>query len=338
MRYGLKAIADQVMVITGATSGNGLAIAEMAARNGASLVLAARSADILEQVAVRLRETGVRVAICVADVSNPQDIERIADTAVSKFGGFDTWVNNASVGAYGTLEQLTLEDHRRIMDVNYFGMLEGSLVAARHLRSRRGGTIINIGSVLGDSTMLLQGAYSASKHAVQAATETLRIELEREGAPISVTLIQPGAMHTPFPERARSYLDEAPRLPPVLYDPRLVANAVIFAAQHRPRTLRVGSAGQFISLGRAFAPAISELLIKSFGKALQVSDDPGKPEWRDTLFEPRPAGSIDGTQDVFVRKTSYLLQVQKYPVAAALMGVAALTAGLAAIGQIRRSK
>ena len=174
--------------------------------------------------------------------------------------------------------------------------------------------------------------------AVQAATETLRIELEREGAPISVTLIQPGAMHTPFPERARSYLDEAPRLPPVLYDPRLVANAVIFAAQHRRRTLRVGSAGQFISLGRAFAPAISELLIKSFGKALQVSDDPGKPEWRDTLFEPRPAGSIDGTQDVFVRKTSYLLQVQKYPVAAALMGVAALTAGLAAIGQIRRSK
>jgi short-subunit dehydrogenase len=333
MQFPLKPLARQVIVVTGASSGNGLAIAEAAARRGAAVVLAARSVKALEDTARRLRAEGARVVVCVADVAKAEDVERIAQVAQAQFGGFDTWVNNAATGAYGTLEQLSLDDHRRIMDVSYFGLLQGSQVAARHLR-HKGGAIINIGSVLGDSSMLLQGAYAAAKHAVHAATETLRMELERDGAPISVTLIQPAAMHTPFAERARSYLDAPPRLPPLLYDPRLVADAVLFAAEHRRRTLRVGSAGQWISLGRAVAPALSEAIIERLGKLLQVSRKPGNPQWRDTLFEPRPAGAIDGSQPLVVRRRSYLLEAQKHPGTAAL--VLAAGAGLALLA-LRRT-
>ncbi|WP_375450742.1 SDR family oxidoreductase [uncultured Devosia sp.] len=318
MTFKLKPVDEQVIVVTGASSGNGLAIAEEAARRGAAVVLVARSGEALNHIAQRLQAGGARVAVCVADVALPGDVARIAEVAIAAFGRFDTWVNNAASGAYGTMEQLSLDDHRRIMDVNYFGVLEGSLVAAKHLRGH-GGAIINIGSVLGDASVLLQGAYAASKHAVHAATETLRMELERDGAPISVTLIQPASMHTPFAERARSYLDAPPRLPPLLYDPRLVADAVLFAAAHRRRTLRVGSAGQWISLGRAVAPATSEFLIRTFGKALQVSRDPGNPAWRDTLFEPRPAGAIEGSQALVVRRHSYILEAQKRPGLTALM-------------------
>ncbi|HEY8575840.1 MAG TPA: SDR family oxidoreductase [Devosia sp.] len=337
MPFKLKPLHQQVVVVTGASSGNGLAITEAATRKGAAVVMAARSSATLEEIAARLRADGARIAICVADVAEDDAAERIAATSVEAFGGFDTWVNNAAAGAYGTLEQLSLAEHRRIMDVNYFGLLSGSLVAARHLRER-GGAIINIGSVLGDGTMLLQGAYSASKHAVQAATEALRMELEEEGAPVSVTLIQPAAMHTPYPERARTYLNKPPRLPALLYNPRLVADAVLFAAQHRRRTLRVGSAGQWISIGRAVAPATSEWLLERFGRLVQVSTQRGKEEWRDALYQPRPAGAIEGSQKLFVRRQSYLLQAQKYPKATALLLACLGAVAIAAVNDRARRR
>lgn len=190
---------------------------------------------------------GAKVAICTADVASEEDVEKIAQTAIDTFGGFDSWVNDAAAAVYGRMDEISMEDHRRVFDVNYFGVLKGSLVAARHLRGR-GGAIINIGSVLSDQAMILQGPYSASKHAVKAATDTLRMEFQWDGAPVSVTLIKPAAMHTPYPEHARNYMDLPARLPPILYDPRLVAEAILFAAEHPRRQLYVGGSGYVISL------------------------------------------------------------------------------------------
>jgi len=312
MRIRLKPIDQQTIVVTGATSGNGLATVEEAAARGARVVLAARNLDALEEVAVRLRSHGGQVAVCAADVADADEVERVAATAVQQFGGIDAWVNNAAAASYGTIEQVTLEDHRRIFDVNYFGVLHGSLIAARHLRARGGGAIINLGSVLSDRAMILQGPYSATKAAVQAATDALRMELEQDGAPISVTLIKPGAIHTPYPEHARNYMNAPPRLPPPLYDPRLVADAILFACEHPRRQLYVGGGGLAVSLAGKVAPRLTDLAMEAFGTSSQQSPhDAGVLNRRDNLHEPRPEGTIDGAQDVQVRRTSFLLQAQK---------------------------
>jgi NAD(P)-dependent dehydrogenase (short-subunit alcohol dehydrogenase family) len=314
MRPRLKPLERQTIVITGGSSGNGLATAQAAVAAGAAVVIAARNAEALDAVAADLRAVGGRVATCAADVALPDDLERIAETAIREFGGFDSWVNNAASATYGRIEDVPLADHKRIFDVNYFGLVEGCRVAARHLRARGGGAIVNVGSVLSDRAMILQGAYSATKHAVQAATDAMRMELERDGAPISVTLVKPGSVDTPYPEHARNYMDAPPRLPPPLYDPALVADAILFACAHPRRTLYVGGGGLAISVIGQLAPRLTDLAMELLGgPAQRQAGDAGDPARRDNLFAPRADGAVHGGQSHHVRRSSLLLEAQKHP-------------------------
>ena len=323
MNVQLKPLSEQVIVITGASSGNGLATAREAVERGARVVIVARNRDALEQVAAELGHEGV--AVCPADVSRQEDVERIAQVAVEQFGGFDSWVNNAAAATYGRIEEVTIEDHRRVFDVNYFGLLIGSLVAARHLKERGGGAIVNLGSVLSGRAMILQGPYSASKAAVQAATDALRMELEEEGAPVAVTLIKPGSIDTPYPEHAKNLMDEAPRLPPMLYDPALVADAVLFACEHPRRHLYVGGSGYLVSLAGRLAPRLTDVAMEMFGVgAQQKPGHPGDEAKRDNLHEARSDGEEHGEQHVHVRKTSLLLEAQKNPLNVPMAAAGAL--------------
>jgi NAD(P)-dependent dehydrogenase (short-subunit alcohol dehydrogenase family) len=156
MGVKLKRIEDQVVVITGASSGIGLATARLAAERGARVVLVARDPEGLAAARVEIEGRGGRAATVVADVASFEDVRTIAKRAVEAFGGFDTWVNNAGLSIYGPVEEVPVEDARRLFDVNYWGVVHGSLTAIAHLKTN-GGAVINLGSVVSDRAIPLQG-------------------------------------------------------------------------------------------------------------------------------------------------------------------------------------
>jgi short-subunit dehydrogenase len=325
----LKPLADQTLVITGASSGIGLATAHEAVGRGAAVFLVSRNAATLGQVVTDLRKAGGRAAFLAVDVAEEGAAERIAAAATKAFGGFDTWVNNAAVTSYGSIEQLGMAEQRRIFDVNYFGMLQGCLAAVRHFRERgEPGAIINLGSVLSDRTIIKQPAYSAAKAAVRSLAEGIRMDVEREGLPISVTLIKPAGMHSPFPEHGRNHMDEPPGTPQVIYYPRLVADAILFAAEHSRRQLYVGGYGFTLTVLARLFPRITDRIMELLMvRAQQSPGDSGDPAARDNLFEPKKDGSIEGSQSNFVRRRSRFLQAQKHPLAATALLAGAGIAG-----------
>ena len=318
MNIRLKPVEEQVVVLTGASSGIGLATARALAERGARLVLVARNGEALQEIAREIEGRGGRAAAIAADVSRFEDLERVAQTAIDAFGGFDTWINNAAVAIYGSVEEVPIEDHRQLFEVNYWGVVYGSLIAARHLKSR-GGKIVTTGSVLSDRAMMLQGPYSASKHAVKAITDALRMELKEAGAPVSVTLIKPSAIDTPYMEHARTYLD-APgvRNPPPAYDPSLVARAMVHACEHDKREIVVGAGGWAISAMGTLAPRLTDAVLEATGRWTQTSDHPGRRGMRDNLYGPRQDGAERSSLPGGARRTSLFLEAQLNPVATAL--------------------
>ena len=317
MAVSLKPLSDQVMVIVGGSSGIGLATARRAAAAGAKVVLAARNMEALDEAVVAIRNKGGQATALDLDIAEEGSAKRLLDHALETFGRVDTWVNDAAAAIYARVEDVSQEEHRRVFDVGYFGLVEASLVAAKHLRVE-GGALINIGSVLSNRAIPLQGPYCAMKAAVMQFTDTLRMELEQEGAPISVTLIKPAAIDTMYPEHARNKLGKPARLPQPLYDAELVAKAICFAAQKQRRSLIVGGGGLALT---TFAPSLPRLADKGMelvgGELSQTTDVPPAPGTADNLFEPRRDGRVEGNQEPFKRKTSLLLEAQMHPLAAA---------------------
>src|SRR5436305_9617380 len=273
MSVELKKLEDQVVVITGASSGIGLVTARAAARRGARLVVAARSEEALKQLVGEIEGAGGEAAYVVADVGREEDVRRIADGAVARFGGFDTWVNNAGVSIYGKLLDVPLDDMRRLFETNFWGVVYGSLAAARHLRER-GGALINVGSTLSDRAIPIQGMYSASKHAVKGITDALRMELEAEGAPVSVTLIKPGAIDTPYTQHAKNYMEVEPKHPAPVYAPETVAETILYCTEHAERDAFVGAGGKAISLAEKYAPRLTDKVMEFVMPLMQRSDEP----------------------------------------------------------------
>jgi short-subunit dehydrogenase len=289
MAIKLKKLDEQVIVITGATSGIGLATARMAADAGAKLVLAARDADALDALAHEMRQVyRAEVATVAADVGKPDDVARIGKTAIDQFGRVDTWINNAGVSVYGKNEYVALEDMRHVMQTNFWGVVNGSLEAVRLLKAHGGGALINLGSETSDRSIALQGTYSASKQAVKGFTESLRMELQQDKAPISVTLIKPASIDTPFTQHAKNYMEMEPTLPPPVYAPELVARTILHAAETPQRDLFVGGRARAVSVAGQFMPRSLDRLMRATIFRQQQSEEPSSPTRRDSLYAPVP--------------------------------------------------
>jgi NAD(P)-dependent dehydrogenase (short-subunit alcohol dehydrogenase family) len=272
MTLRLKPLDQQVVVITGASSGIGRVTARQAGERGACVVLAARNEKDLRLATEDIRRHGGRAAFAVADVSEAAQVDAIADTAIREFGRIDTWVNNAAVSMYGRLTEVSIDDMRRQMDVKYWGSVYGSRTAVRHLEST-GGAIINVGSALSDRAIPLQGGYCAAKHALKAFTDALRMELEEAGIPISVTLVKPASIDTPFFEKARTYLDVEPQPVPPVYAPEVVSEVILHAAEHPLRELIAGGSAVKLSAAR-FTPRLADLYMERWTFDAQATSTP----------------------------------------------------------------
>lgn len=325
MGVKLKRIEDQVVVITGASSGIGLATAKMAAERGARVVLAARDADGLASARVEIEGAGGRAITVISDVAVFEDVRAIARRAIEAFGGFDTWINNAGLSIYGPIEEVPVEDARRLFDVNYWGIVHGSLTAVSHLKDH-GGAVINLGSVTSDRAIPLQGHYSASKHAVKAFTDALRMEIEKEGAPVSITLIKPGAIDTPFPEHARNYMEAEPKHPAPVYDPSVVAEAILFCAEHARRDLIVGGGGK-MTAAMHNAPRVADRYMRATMFQGQKAKRPSRRKREDSLYEPQGGGRERGNYPGTVRQRSFYTISSMHRVAT-MLSAAAVGAGV----------
>jgi NAD(P)-dependent dehydrogenase (short-subunit alcohol dehydrogenase family) len=332
MAIRLKPIKDQVIVITGASSGIGLATAQEAARRGARVVLASRDEADIKQAADQITSEGGQATPVVVDVGNQGSVEALAEQAIVAYDRIDTWVNNAGVSIYGRIEEVPLADAERLFETNYWGVVHGSLAALPHLKLH-GGALINVGSELSETAFPLQGHYAASKAAVKGFTDTLRMELHEAGAPISVTLIQPAAIDTPYPEHAMNYLGVEPKHMPPVYAPEIVADAILACAETPHRNLRVGGAAKMFTMIEKAAPALGDRFKERTAFDGQKTDE--APRDHDTLFAPRPGdGRVRGNYTGRVMKRSFYTTAALNPVKT-LLGAAAIV-GLASVLNARR--
>lgn len=293
MAARFKPLDQQVMVITGASSGIGLCTALLAAEKGAGVVLAARSGDTLEAVVKQLTEAGHEAIAVPTDVGDREQLQNLAAAAIQRFGRIDTWVNDAGVAIYGKLDQVSESDSRRLFDTNFWGVVNGSLVALPYLRES-GGALINIGSEVSDAVVPFQGMYSASKHAVKGFTDALRVEVEQlDEAPVSITLIQPTAVNTPYPQHARNYMAQEPKLPSPMIDPHRVAEAILEAATEGGRDVTVGAMAKLDTTVSKLLPSLGDKMSAMQANRQQRDMPPRAPEG--TLFHAGGGGQVYGS-------------------------------------------
>lgn len=333
-----KPLEEQTIIITGASSGIGRATAEMAAAKGAKVVVSARSRGAIEEIVSEIKKNGGEATAIVADVKSEEDMFRLALETTQVYGGIDTWVNNAGVSIYGRLTDISSQDAHELFETNFWGIFNGSRVAIQHMKDR-GGTLINIGSTLSETSMPIQGIYSASKHAVKGFTDALRMELEHDQIPIQVTLIKPGPIDTNYTKHVKNYMDKEAQVPDPVYHPDLVAEAILHCATHKRRDLFVGGLGgkAMAVLGKN-APRLADKFMEATMFKQQKGVYPSGRE-NEGLYSATGGGSVRGYNKPKVRKTSLYTQVQTRPVLGnALIGLSVAAVGLGVGLLLNRSK
>lgn len=285
----LKPIDQQVVVIVGCSSGIGRQTARRFAERRARLVLAGREESALWEVLEDVRSLGAEDALAVpCDVTRPERLEEVVRRAEEAFGRIDTWVQAAAVSVYATAEQTTPDEFRRVIEVNLLGQIHGALAALPALRRAGGGALIEISSAEAEIALPYQSAYAASKHGMSGFLRSLRMELRAEGAPISVTQVMPAGIDTPLFMNARSKLGVLPKPTAPVYDPDVVADQVLWAAEHPAGDLFAGGAGWAFAWFRRMAPGPYEALMARVGMPAQRSGIPEGPAAADNLESATP--------------------------------------------------
>jgi NAD(P)-dependent dehydrogenase (short-subunit alcohol dehydrogenase family) len=268
----LKAISEQVVAVVGASSGIGRETALQFAKRGAKLVVSARSESGLKSLVEEIKSFGGDATFVIADVSDFEQVKAIADYTVSHYGRLDTWVHCPATAVFATFDNTTPEEFKRVIDVSLMGQVYGAMA-----------------SVEGRRALPYQSSYSSAKHGVEGFLEALRVELEHEKYPISVTSIKPSVINTPFYNNGRTKLGVKPTGIPPYYDASIVADAILYTAENPTRDFIVGDVGKILDVLQRLSPGLVDQILLLVGFQFQKTNEPKSEDAPDNLYEPIPA-------------------------------------------------
>jgi short-subunit dehydrogenase len=292
-----QAVAGKTYVITGASSGFGRGVALKLAAMKANVVLAARRTAVLEEVAQQASAAGGTPLVVTTDVANLQDMQRLRDAALQRFGRIDVWINNAGVGAIGVFDTIPIEDHARVVDVNLKGVIYGSHLALQQFRKQGQGVLINLGSVESEVPLAYHASYGATKAAILGLDRALNEELRLTGVGdrIKVSTIMPYGTDTPFFDHAANYTGRTAR-EPMLDPPEKVVDYIVYASVHPREEVLTGWKARSAYWSHRIAPDVTEYINGNVSHTSQMEHAPKVlPPTAGSLYQPMPGGTgVDG--------------------------------------------
>jgi NAD(P)-dependent dehydrogenase (short-subunit alcohol dehydrogenase family) len=333
----------RTIVINGASAGIGRAAARLFGARGDRVGLIARGSDGLDGAAEDVTRAGGTSFPFIADMADFDQVEAAAKAIERALGPVDVWVNAGFSSVFAPFIEITPDEFRRVTEVTYLGFVHGTMVALRRMRPRDHGTIVQVGSALGERSIPLQSAYCGAKHAMLGFTSSLRCELLHEGSAVHVTVVQMPAVNTPQFSWVRSKLPKQPQPVPPIYSAELAARAVGYAADHpRRRMYWVGGSTAATLVANRIAPAVLDRYLARTGYDSQQTDEFASPDRPDNLRHPAdgPDGKDFGADGEFTGQAhdrSLQMWLSQHPRAAATgASAAALAAGALLAGLARR--
>lgn len=316
-----RKLKNSVVVITGASSGIGRATAQAFGRKGASLVLAARREDLLERAAEESRSLGAEAVVVPLDVSDEQSVLDLARVAVERFGRVDVWINNAAVTVWGRIEQIPMEDFRRLIDVNLFGYIHGARAVLPVFREQGSGVLINVASMLSRITEPYVAPYVISKHGIRALGAVIRQELAVDRIKnVRVSTIMPATIDTPLFQHAANYTGRAAKAMPPVYSAERVARTIVNCGRFPRREVFVGNAARMMVQQHKMMPGTTERAIAAMTDRQQLYQDRAAPPTAGNLHE--PLGENDGVDGGWHgRRRTAVRRVASVGVAAAVLAL-----------------
>jgi len=325
---------SEVVVITGASAGVGRALARKYGERRARVGLIARGRDGLEAAKREIEAAGGEAIVLPLDVADAEAVERAAADVERAFGPIDVWINNAMLSVFSPVMEMKPEEYRRVTEVTYLGYVHGTLAALRRMKPRDRGIILQVGSALAYRGIPLQSAYCAAKHAVQGFHDSLLSELRHDGSHVRVVMVQLPAVNTPQFRWVKSRLPRKAQPVPPIFQPEVIADAIIWSATSGRREVNVGWPTVKAVWGNNFFPTLGDMYLAKNGYEGQMIDEPEDPSRPDNLWNPLPGDP--GAHGVFDDRASGRCVEMEVNKRRPIVIAAAIVGGLALLRAWRR--